>query len=276
MSFILGPLGCDHSIFRPIPLSWAATHSEQRMSTPRPVILITGAARRLGAAIARRLHAAGCDLALHYHTSGAALACVQDELEGRRAGGTLALRADLADSDRLPDLVTATVERFGRLDGLVNNASAFFPTPIGKATAADWDALFASNARAPFFLAQAAAPHLKAAAGAIVNMSDIYSERPLPRHGIYCMAKAALSMATRSLALELAPEVRVNAIAPGAILWAENETDVAKQQALLERTPLGRTGTPEEIAEAVRWLLVDATYVTGQVLRVDGGRLIAD
>ena len=245
------------------------------MPAPAPVALITGSARRIGAAIARRLHAEGYDLALHYRGSATAMQALAAELEAVRAGSVLVLQADLAEFDRLPELVANTVGRFGRLDALVNNASTFQPTPLGTATPAQWDALFASNARAPFFLAQAAAPHLKASQGAIVNLVDIYAERPLREHPVYCMAKAALVMATRSLALELAPEVRVNAIAPGAILWAENETSDAKQQAMLARTPLARTGTPAEVAEAVRWLLRDATYTTGQVIPLDGGRMLA-
>ena len=244
------------------------------MPSSRPVALVTGAARRLGAAIARRLHADGHDLALHYRRSGAEMQALAAELEAQRGGSVLMLQADLAEFDRLPELVVRTVGRFGRLDALVNNASTFQPTPLGDTTPAQWDALFASNARAPFFLAQAAAPHLKTARGAIVNLADIYAERPLRGHAVYCMAKAALVMATKSLALELAPDVRVNAIAPGAILWAEHDDADAKQKAMLARTPLARTGTPEEIAEAVRWLLREATYTTGQVLRVDGGRLL--
>ena len=242
---------------------------------PRKVALVTGAARRIGAAIARRLHADGHDLALHYRSSQAEMDALLAELNAARADSAIALQADLAAFDRLPELVAKAVGHFGRLDALVNNASTFQPTPLGTATPAQWDALFASNARAPFFLAQAAAPHLKASRGAIVNLVDIYAERPLRDHAIYCMAKAALVMATRSLALELAPEVRVNAIAPGAILWAENETSDAKQQAMLARTPLARTGTPAEVAEAVRWLLRDATYTTGQVIHLDGGRTLA-
>lgn len=249
--------------------------------TPAPVALVTGSAKRIGAAIARALHADGYDLALHYRDSGPAMATLAAELEARRPGSTLTLQADLAEFDRLPELVARTVGRYGRLDALVNNASGFAPTPIGSATPAQWDTLFASNARAPFFLAQAAAPHLKLARGAIVNMVDIYAERPLRDHSLYCMAKAALAMATRALALELAPEVRVNAVAPGAILWPEPGAggagkDEAAQAAMLARTPLGRTGSAEEIAEAVRWLLREARYTTGQVLRVDGGRLLAD
>ena len=246
------------------------------MPTSRRVVLITGAARRIGAAIARRLHADGYDVALHYRDSAADMHGLADELEAGRQGSTLMLQADLAVFDRLPELVARTVGHFGRLDALVNNASAFYPTPVGGATPAQWEELFAVNARAPFFLAQAAAPHLKESRGAIVNLVDIYAERPLAQHPLYCMAKAALLMATRSLALELAPDVRVNAVAPGAILWPEqDEMDSNKQAALLSRTPLARTGSVEEIAETVRWLLRDATYVTGQVIRVDGGRMLA-
>ena len=240
-----------------------------------PVALITGSARRIGAVIARTLHGAGYDVALHCRHSRAELDALAARLEATRPGSTLVLQADLAEFDRLPELVAQTVGRFGRLDALVNNASGFEPTPIGATTPAQWDALFASNARAPFFLAQAAAPHLQASSGAIVNLVDIYAERPLRGHAVYCMAKAALLMMTGSLALELGPRVRVNAVSPGAILWPEDDDDTAAQDAMLARTPLGRTGTPQEVAEAVRWLLQDATYSTGQVLRLDGGRLLA-
>ncbi len=240
-----------------------------------PVALITGSARRIGAAIARRLHADGYDLALHFRGSADAMRSLASELEGTRPGSVVTVQADLAEFDRLPELVAKTVGRFGRLDALVNNASAFQPTPVGTTTPQHWDELFASNARAPFFLAQAAAPHLKASRGAIVNLVDIYAERPLPGHAVYCMAKAALLMATQSLALELAPDVRVNAVAPGAILWPEGDHDDGVKAAMLARTPLARIGTQEEIAEAVRWLLRDATYTTGQVIRVDGGRTLA-
>ncbi|HEY5850046.1 MAG TPA: pteridine reductase [Lysobacter sp.] len=244
------------------------------MTPPRPVALITGSARRIGAQIARTLHAAGYDLALHYRNSRADVVALAADLEGTRAGSTLLMPADLGEFDRLPELVAQTVGRFGRLDALVNNASSFTPTPIGTTTPAQWDQAFASNARAPFFLAQAAAPHLRAARGGIVNLTDIYGERPLREHALYCMAKASLLMMTKALALELAPEVRVNAVSPGAILWPETSANAAAQDAMLSRTPLGRTGTPAEVAEAVRWLLVDAGYSTGQVLHLDGGRLL--
>ncbi len=241
----------------------------------RPVVLVTGSARRIGACIARTLHAAGCDLALHYRGSRDEFDALYAELDAQRAGSVLPLQADLSEFDRLPELVAKAVGRFGRLDGLVNNASSFHPTPIGQVTPAHWDGLFASNARAPFFLAQAAAPHLAATRGAIVNLVDIYASRPLAQHSVYCMAKAALLMATKALALELGPQVRVNAVAPGAILWPESGTDAAAREAMLARTPLARTGTPEEVAEAVRWLLFDATYCSGQVIAVDGGRQLA-
>jgi pteridine reductase len=244
------------------------------MSQTRPVALVTGAARRVGAVIARTLHAAGYDLALHYRNSRAELEALRDELETRRAHSTLALAAELADAERLPGLVEDTIARFGRLDALVNNASIFHATPVGTITPDAWDAFFAANARAPLLLAQAAAPHLKASRGAIVNITDIYAERPLPRHAVYCMSKAALRMATFALAQELGPEVRVNAVAPGNVLWSENPVKAETPQMLIEETALQRQGAPEDIAGAVLWLIRDAVYVTGQTLRVDGGRIL--
>ena len=192
------------------------------MPEPRPVALITGSAKRVGAAIARQLHADGYDLALHYRNSEAEMRALVAELEALRPDSVLPIRADLSDFDRLAEIVAQSVGRFGRLDALVNNASAYYATPIGKTTPQQWDELFASNARAPFFLAQAAAPHLKASRGAVVSLADIYAERPLHGHTVYCMAKAALVMMTKSLARELGPEVRVNAVAPGNVLWSEN------------------------------------------------------
>lgn len=244
------------------------------MTDSRPVVLITGAAKRVGAVIVRTLHSAGYDVALHHRNSAAAASALQAELELVRPGSTLVLQGDLSQFDRLSELVAKTVGRFGRLDALVNNASAFYPTPIGTATPGMWDDLFAANARAPFFLAQAALPHLKLARGAIVNLVDIYAERPLKKHTIYCMAKAALVMMTLSLAQESGPEVRVNGVAPGAVLWPESGKSYTDQQALIDNTALQRMGAPEDVAEAVRWLLVDAHYTTGQIIRVDGGRAL--
>lgn len=244
------------------------------MSEPRPVALVTGAARRIGAAIARTLHADGYDLVLHHRASGDAAAALAADLEVARPGSVLPLMAELSDLDALPALVDHTITRFGRLDALVNNASMFFPTPWATATPAQARLLFDVNALAPWQLAQAAAPHLAATDGAIVNLVDIHAERPLREHALYGASKAALVYLTQALALELAPAVRVNAIAPGAILWPEDGKSEAAQDAILARVPLGRTGTPEEIAAAVRWLLRDATYTTGQVLRLDGGRTL--
>ena len=243
------------------------------MSTPRRVVLITGAARRIGAAIARRLHAEGYDLALHYRGSASDMQSLVAELDAARAGSTLALQADLAAFDRLPELVAKTVGHFGRLDALVNNASAFYPTPAGNATPAQWEELFSVNARAPFFLAQAAAPHLRAARGAIVNIADIYADTPRADLAVYAASKAALLAVSRGLAVSLAPEVRVNAVSPGAILWPDGGIDADMQERLLAQTPLGRIGDPTDIAGIVAWLLGDAAgYVTGQVIHVDGGR----
>lgn len=246
--------------------------ARMQMTHPRPVALVTGAARRVGAAIARRLHAAGYDIALHHRASAAEAAALASELNAARPDSVLLLQGELADDAVPARLVADGLARFGRLDALVNNASAFYPTPVGEATPAQFDELFAANARAPFFLAQAAAPALRAAGGAIVNLADIYGERPLPAHTLYCMAKAALLMLTRSLARELGPEVRVNAVAPGAVLWPDAGKAEKEKAAMLAATALGRAGDPADVAEAVRWLLQDARYTTGEVIRVDGGR----
>lgn len=240
----------------------------------RRVALVTGGARRIGAAIARTLHTAGYDLALHCHTSRAEMDTLLAELESARAGSTLGMQADLGEVERVPELVARTVARFGRLDALVNNASSFYPTTIGATTPAHWDGLFAINARAPFFLAQAAAPHLKASGGAIVNVADIYAEQPRADLLAYSASKAALIALTRGLASALAPEVRVNAVAPGAILWPGDGVPGPTQRALLAKTPLGRIGEAVEVANAVAWLLSGATYTSGEVVRVDGGRSI--
>ncbi len=237
-----------------------------------PVVLITGAAVRVGACIAQRLHAAGYDLALHYRHSAAEMQTLVDSLESARPNSTLTLQADLADDAALPGMIAATTQRFGRLDGLVNNASTFYPTPFGEITGTDFEAMMASNARAPMLLAQAAAPHLRESRGAIVNIVDIYAERPIPRYLPYCMAKAALVALTYGLARELGPEVRVNAVAPGNILWSTNPEKAETSAMVEERTALQRQGAPDDIAGAVLFLLRDAGYVTGQVLRVDGGR----
>jgi len=241
----------------------------------RPVALITGAGRRVGAVVARTLHAAGYDLALHYrHSSDEAEALAKD-LEAQRPNSTLLLQADLADLSALPTLIDTLLARFGRLDALINNASAFYATPLDSATPTQWNELFASNAQAPFFLTQAAIPALRNARGGIVNMLDIYAERPLAGYTLYCMAKASLAAMTRSLALELGPDIRVNGIAPGAVLWPAEGKSEEEQNVLLSRTPLKRAGTPEDVASAILWLVRDAHYTTGQVIHVDGGRILS-
>ena len=241
----------------------------------RPVALITGAGKRVGAVIARTLHAAGYDLALHYRHATAEAELLASSLERQRSDSTFLVQAELADLDALPAMVGRVLTRYGRLDALINNASAFYPTPVDSATPAQWNELFASNAQAPFFLTQAAVPALREARGAIVNLVDIYAERPLAKHPLYCMAKAALAAMTRSLALDLGPDIRVNGVAPGAVMWPSDGKPYDDQQAMLARTPLHRAGSPDDVAGAVLWLLRDAAFVTGQIIHVDGGRTLS-
>ncbi len=239
-------------------------------------VLVTGAGRRIGAAIARTLHAAGASVVLHCHRSRPAAEALAAELEAARAGTTAIVQADLLDVHALAPLVERSAAAFGGLDGLVNNASSFFPTPLGSVTPQAWEELVGSNVRAPLFLAQAAAPHLRAARGAIVNLVDIHSERPLKDFVAYSVAKAAMVGLTRSLALELAPQVRVNGVSPGAILWPDDDAHfpAAERRRIVGQTPLARAGEPADVAGAVKYLLLDAPFVTGQVLAVDGGRAI--
>ena len=237
-------------------------------------VLITGGAKRLGAAIGRRLHAAGANLVVHYHQSQPSADALVADFEHMRTGSALAVRADLHDVDRLPALVEAAIARFGRLDVLVNNASTFYPTPVGSITAAQFDDLVGTNLRAPLFLSQAAAPALRAARGLIINMADIHGRRPLKAHPVYSAAKAGLVMLTKALARELGPEVRVNAIAPGPVLWPERELDPALKDEIVAKTALKRSGSAEDIASAAYFFAAEAPYVTGQVIAVDGGRSV--
>lgn len=239
-----------------------------------PVILITGAARRVGAEIVRTLHAAGSSVAIHYRSSAKAAAALAAELNAARPDSAAAFCADLLDIAALPPLVAVVVAKFGRLDGLVNNASSFFPTKVGAVDTAAWDDLIGSNLKAPLFLAQAAAPHLIAAGGCIVNITDIHAERPLKGFPVYCAAKGGLLNLTRSLAIELAPAVRVNAVAPGPIEWPDDEVSFPStaRAAIVEHTLLKRIGDPTDIARTVKFLIFDAPYITGQVINVDGGR----
>jgi pteridine reductase len=236
-------------------------------------VLITGAAKRVGRAIARELHAAGANVMAHYRHSAQAAESLVAELNALRPASAACLPTDLLDIEQLPRLVADTVAHFGGLDALVNNASSFFATPLGEINLAAWDDLMGSNLKAPLFLTQAAAPHLRAARGAVVNITDIHAERPLAGYPLYCAAKAGLLGLTRALAIELAPEVRVNAVAPGPILWPDEDVfDLSARQAIVAHTLLRRAGSPQDIARTVRFLLEDASYVTGQVINVDGGR----
>ena len=239
---------------------------------PRSV-LITGAAKRVGAQIARTLHQAGANVFLHYRAAAAEATLLAAELNAVRPGSADCLQADLRDTATPARLVAAVVSRFGRLDALVNNASSFFPTPLGGIDEAAWDDLVGSNFKGPLFLSQAAAPHLRICRGAIVNITDIHAEWPLKNYPLYCAAKAGLLGLTRALALELAPEVRVNAVAPGPIAWPDNDAfDAVARAEIIDRTLLQRIGEPADIARTVRFLIFDAPFVTGQVINVDGGR----
>lgn len=238
-----------------------------------PIVLVTGAARRVGAAIVRSLHAAGCQVAIHCLRSRLQAEALAAELETTRPGSTQVVQADLLDMDALQDLVIAVVARFGRLDGLVNNASGFHPTPVGKIAESDWNELIGSNLKAPLFLTQAAAPYLIASRGAVVNIVDIHAERPLAGYPVYSAAKAGLLGLTRSMAIELAPHVRVNGVSPGPIEWPDDDQfPPAARESIIAHTLLQRTGTAAELATVVRFLLLEASYVSGQILAVDGGR----
>jgi len=238
------------------------------------VVLVTGAARRIGAAIVTRLHANGADVAIHYRSSSEDADRLATHLNSRRRESAAIFQADLLDMQQLASLVDAVCGWHGRLDALVNNASTFYPTPIGSISEAHWEDLMGSNLKAPLFLSQAASPELEKRNGAIVNIVDIHSQRPLRNHAVYGPAKAGLAMLTRSLAKDLAPQIRVNGVSPGAILWPEDGMSDAAQQSILRQVPLQRPGDPDDIAGCVLYLLLDADYVTGQIIAVDGGRSV--
>jgi pteridine reductase len=240
------------------------------------VVLITGGAKRLGAAICRRLHGSGAELFVHYRSAAEEARALQSELNANRENSLALAQADLLKVSAAPELVKAAVKEFGRLDAVINNASTFYPTAIGEITEKEWDDLIGTNLKAPLFLAQAATPELRKTHGCIVNIIDIHAELPMKNHAVYTAAKGGLLALTRALARDLAPEIRVNGVAPGTILWPEDEAwrDEVARQRIINQTALKRIGEPEDIAAAVQFLLADAPYVTGQVISVDGGRSI--
>ncbi len=240
------------------------------------VALVTGGAKRVGAAIVKRLHSEGMNVMIHYHHSHAEAHALRDELNALRDHSASAVQADLLQTQDLPKLIELTVKTFGRLDALVNNASTFKATPIGSIDEANWNDLIGTNLKVPLFLSQAAAPALKQSGGCIVNIIDIHSERPLKNYVVYSVAKSALLGLTRSLSIELGPEVRVNGVSPGVAAWPADggHFDSKEQARIINQTSLKRPGMPEDMAGAVKFLVCDATYVTGQIVNVDGGRLV--
>lgn len=241
------------------------------MSSVQPVALVTGSARRIGAVIVQTLHAAGYRVVVHCRHSRQDADRLVAGLDQQRRDSAVVITADLAVQGEAARLVEHAVRQWGRLDLLVNNASSFFPTPIGNTGEEQWDDLIGSNLRAPFFLSQAAAPHLAKRRGAIVNIIDVHAERPLAEHAVYCAAKAGLHMLTRAMAKDMGPGVRVNGVAPGAILWPESGVSETGKQAIVAATPLQRTGSPQDVADAVLFL-ARGEFITGQILAVDGGR----
>ncbi len=236
------------------------------------VALVTGAARRIGAAIVRKLHADGARVAVHYRGSVKDAEALVSELNALRTNSAAAFQLDLQDCDAMPQLVADVVAWGGSLDILVNNASTFYPTPPGDISAKQWDEIIGSNLKAPLFLSQAALSELRRSRGNIINIVDIHARRPLRNHPVYGAAKAGLAMLTRSLAKDLSPEIRVNGVSPGAILWPEDDTGDDVKQSILQQIPLQRCGDPDDIAGCVLYLVRDAAYVTGQIIAVDGGR----
>ena len=244
------------------------------MNDSSKTILITGGARRIGSVIARTLHQSGYNVMIHYRSSSADADNLVRSLNEIRAGSAASIQGDLLDISCIPNIVETTVQTFGRLDCLVNNASTFYPTPIELIENDFWTDLVGSNLKAPMFMVKSAAKYLRESDGCIINIVDIYARTPLENHPIYCSAKAGLEMLTKSLARDLAPEIRVNGISPGAILWPEHESHTLNQEELLKKIPMKRMGTPEDIAKTVRFLTEEASYITGQIIAVDGGRSV--
>lgn len=240
----------------------------------KKVALVTGSALRIGAAIVRELHSKGASVAIHYRSSVAPAEQLAEELNAVRPGSAKCFQADLLRVAEIASLAAAVIGWKHRLDVLVNNASSFYPTPLGTITEAQWDDLLGSNLKAPLFLTQATAAALRESSGCIINIVDIHAQRPLKDHLVYGPAKAGLALLTKSLAKELGPEIRVNGVSPGAILWPSQGISAEAKASILEQVPLQRSGGPEDIAGCVRYLVCDASYVTGQIIAVDGGRSV--
>lgn len=236
--------------------------------------LVTGSSKRIGAATVRMLHQADYNVIIHCRSSRQAADELAKDLNDQRANSASIIQGDLNDEKIYNKLIEQAYQCWERLDVLVNNASSFFPTPVGSITMDHWDNLVNSNMKAPLFLSQAAAPYLKQTNGCIINMIDVHGQRPMKEHPVYCAAKAGLAMLTMSLAKELGPDIRVNGVAPGAILWPENDMPEATKNIILERTSLKRPGKPSDIAKTILFLVKEADYITGQIIAVDGGRSI--
>ncbi len=248
--------------------------STSQINSEQPVVLITGGAKRIGKHIALFLHDCGYSIMVHYRSSANSAFQLVDELNSKRENSAASVQGDLTDTDTVHFIVEQTIEQFGKLNVLINNASTFYPTPIELLEIDYWNDLIGSNLRGPAFLIKSAAPHLRESQGNIINIVDIYATRPLSNHPVYCSAKAGLQMLTKSLARDLAPEIRVNGIAPGAVLWPEAGNSEIDQETLIATIPLGHMGAPEDIAKTIRFLIEEGTYITGQIIAVDGGRSV--
>jgi len=244
------------------------------MTIQTPTVLITGGAKRIGNQMARTLHASGYNIMVHYRSSAGAAYDLVADLNSQREDSAASVQGDLQDINIIPTVINQTIESFGRLDVLINNASTFYPTPIELINDEFWNDLIGSNLKAPAFMVKSAAPHLRETNGNIINIVDIYAQRPLSDHPIYCSAKAGLEMLTKSLARDLAPEIRVNAVSPGAILWSKNDHSSENQKKILNNVPLKRMGDPADVAKTVKFLIKEGTYITGQIIAVDGGRSV--
>lgn len=244
------------------------------MSKQNKTILITGGAKRIGRQMAITLHAAGHNIIVHYRSSAGEANALVADLNAKRPSSAVAIQGELLDTRAIPRLVSEAVKVFNGLDVLINNASTFYPTPIEIIEEDFWNDLVGSNLKAPAFMVKACVPHLRKNNGCIINIVDIHARRPMANHPIYCSAKAGLEMLTKSLARDLAPSIRVNAVSPGAILWPEDDSGMAEQEDVLKQIPMKRMGKPKDVASLAQFLIDEAEYITGQVIAVDGGRSV--